>query len=62
MTRAFAQIREMIDLARFADAFSALSNVVKAGAPVDEAQTCYAQLGLAGVSRTTASPTRWPPT
>jgi len=47
MTRAFEQIREMIELARFGDAFSALSNVVKAGAPVDEAQTCYAQLGLA---------------
>jgi tetratricopeptide (TPR) repeat protein len=47
MTRAFEQIREMIEQAQFADAFSALSNVVKAGAPVDEAQTCYAQLGLA---------------
>jgi tetratricopeptide (TPR) repeat protein len=47
MTRAFEQISEMIEQARFADAFSALSNVVKAGAPIDEAQTCYAQLGLA---------------
>jgi tetratricopeptide (TPR) repeat protein len=47
MTRAFEQIRVLIEQAQFTDAFSALSNVVKAGAPVDEAQTCYAQLGLA---------------
>ena len=47
MTRAFEQIRGMIELAKFGDAFSALSNVVKAGAPADEAQTAYAQLGLA---------------
>jgi tetratricopeptide (TPR) repeat protein len=47
MTRAFEQIRDLIEQAQFADAFGALSDVVKAGAPVDEAQTCYAQLGLA---------------
>jgi tetratricopeptide (TPR) repeat protein len=47
MTRAFEQIRDLIEQAQFADAFGALSDVVKAGAPIDEAQTCYAQLGLA---------------
>lgn len=46
-SRAFEQIRGLIAETQFADAFAALADVVKAGAPVDEAQTCYAQLGLA---------------
>jgi tetratricopeptide (TPR) repeat protein len=46
-TRAFAQIEELIDAGRFADAFSALADMVRAGAPVDDAQSGYAQLGLA---------------
>jgi tetratricopeptide (TPR) repeat protein len=46
-SRAFEQIRGLIAHAQFADAFAGLADVVKAGAPVDEAQTCYAQLGLA---------------
>ncbi len=46
-TRAFAQIHEMIVDTRFADAFSSLADVVRAGAPAEDAQICYAQLGLA---------------
>jgi tetratricopeptide (TPR) repeat protein len=46
-SRAFEQIRGLIANTQFADAFAGLADVVKAGAPVDEAQTCYAQLGLA---------------
>jgi tetratricopeptide (TPR) repeat protein len=46
-TIAFEQIRELIAGTKFADAFAALADLVKAGAPVDDAQTCYAQLGLA---------------
>jgi tetratricopeptide (TPR) repeat protein len=44
---AFEQIRTFIVQTHFSDAFAALADLVKAGAPVDEAQTCYAQLGLA---------------
>jgi tetratricopeptide (TPR) repeat protein len=46
-TRAFAQIQGLIEQARFADASSALSDLVRAGAPVEDLQICYAQLGLA---------------
>ena len=46
-SRAFEQIRTLIEQTYFSDAFAALADLVKAGAPVDEAQTCYAQLGLA---------------
>ena len=46
-TRAFAQIQALIEAARFADASSALADVVRSGAPTEDAQICYAQLGLA---------------
>ncbi len=46
-TRAFAQIQGMIETARFTDAFTALADVVRSGAPTEDAQICYAQLGLA---------------
>jgi tetratricopeptide (TPR) repeat protein len=46
-SHAFEQIRALIANVQFSDAFTALADVVKAGAPTDEAQTCYAQLGLA---------------
>ena len=46
-SRAFEQIRGLIGETRFSDAFASLADLVRAGAPVDEAQTCYAQLGLA---------------
>jgi tetratricopeptide (TPR) repeat protein len=46
-THALEQIHELIEGTRFADAFSALADVVRLGAPVEEAEICYAQLGLA---------------
>jgi tetratricopeptide (TPR) repeat protein len=46
-TEAFEQVREFIANSQFADAFSALADLVRAEAPADEVQTCYAQLGLA---------------
>jgi tetratricopeptide (TPR) repeat protein len=46
-TDAFAQVQGFVANSSFADAFSALADLVRAGAPVDEVQTCYAQLGLA---------------
>ena len=44
---AIQQVRGFIAESHFSDAFSALADLVKAGAPGDEMQTCYAQLGLA---------------
>ncbi len=46
-SHAFEQIHQLIEETRFADAFSALADVVRLGAPVEDAQTSYAQLGLA---------------
>ena len=46
-TDAFAQVQGFVANSQFTDAFSALADLVRVGAPVDEVQTLYAQLGLA---------------